>query len=248
MKSRLRNIILISIACVLLLVIILCSTVFTVKNIKVNFLDNNHIMSETEVLTQIEDSGSIAKGHSVFIFSKNKATKTLEKNIPYIRVINLETICPDTIRVNCVERKDCYAIKVGNVSYLVVDKYYKVLKAVNATVLPIINLSGDAEVGSFINDDNVQYFNALTNAFDSIATYENAINVSFASVELVNTNDRLDFVFKTKEGGITFNVQNVKELFNEKINKMVAIMGRCASGATVNIYALNNEVIAEENV
>lgn len=247
MKSRLRNIILISIACVLLVVIILCSTVFTVKNIKVNFLDNNHIMSEAEVLTQIEDSGSIVKGHNVFIFSKGKATKALEKNVPYIRVINLETICPDTIRVNCVERKDCYAIKVGNASYLVVDKYYKVLKSVNATALPLINLTSDAEVGSFIESDNIQYFNALTNAFDTIATYENAINVSFASVELVNTNDRLDFVFKTKEGGITFNVQNVNELFNEKINKMVAIMGRCASGAIVNIYALNKEIIAEEN-
>ncbi len=247
MKSRLRNIILISIACVLLVVIILCSTVFTIKNISVNFLDNNHTMSEAEVLAQIENSGSINKGQSVFIFNKSKATKTLEKNIPYIRVINLEAICPDTIRVNCVERKDCYAIKVNSASYLVVDKYYKVLKVVNATALPIINLSSDTEVGSVIENADVKYFNGLTNAFDAIATYENAICKLFASVELVNVNDRLDFVLKTREGGITFNVQNVNELLNEKVNKMVGVLGTCSSGATVNIYVSNNEVIAEEN-
>ena len=53
MRSKTRNIILISIAVILVIVIILCSTIFTVKNVKVNFLDTNHTLSEVSVENQL---------------------------------------------------------------------------------------------------------------------------------------------------------------------------------------------------
>ena len=248
MKSKTRNIILITIAVVLLIVVILCSTIFTIKDIKVNFLDTNHTLSEIEVVDDVVESGAVVKGKSMFLINKSKMTEAIESSVPYLRVIGLEAVFPDVLRINCVERKDCFSVKVGNSTYAILDKYYKVLNITNATALTSINISDtNLEVGEFVTGEDITYYNLLVEAFDAVGTYENAINTSFMSIELVTANERTDFVMKTREGNITINIQNVDVSLKEKINKIIAVLGQIANNAVVNVYMHNNEVIVEEN-
>ena len=78
---------------IVLLLIILYFTVFTLKSVEVDFRNESHIYSEESKQSIAEDS-IIKKGSSIFTLSKKTITKTLEKNNPYLKIINIETVSP----------------------------------------------------------------------------------------------------------------------------------------------------------
>ena len=248
MKSKTRNVILISIAVVLLLIVVLCATVFTVKEVKLNFLDTYHTTTETQMLNDVNESGAISMGTSMFLLNKSKMTSAIESNVPYIRIIGLEAEFPNVLKINCVERKDCFSVRISNTSYAILDKYFKTLKITNASALPRINISDNSlEVGQFATGDDLVYYEMLVQAFDSVGTYENAINTYFDSIELVGTNDGYNFILINDDSNIIVNVKDVDIRLNDKIRKLISNWGLIANNKVINVYMHNNEVVIEEN-
>lgn len=111
---------------VFLVLLILGLTVFTLKTVEVDFKSETQFFSDERIQT-IQDNDAIKKGSSIFGVSKKEIKNTLEKDYPYIKVINIETVFPNKIVIHCAEREETYAIKIDETLYFICDAEFKVL-------------------------------------------------------------------------------------------------------------------------
>lgn len=177
-KKHKKSIIISSIVLTILLVlIILIFTLFSLKNVELEFKTETSELSSSEVQQAIIDKTMEYKGSVLFI-NKNRIVTELEKEFPYIKVVNIETKAPDTFVIHCAEREKFYGIESnGKVFYL--DEDLKILEVVDgdfvydnqAVLLTLEELSfnndgklevsgelelnlGNAEAGQFLNLGN----------------------------------------------------------------------------------------------
>lgn len=145
---------------IFLTAIILIFTLFSLKNITLDFKTETNILSseiQQEIIYNIEEQG-IA---TVLFADKNTIINRLEKEYPYLKIINIETVIPSNYIIHCAEREELYAIEsVDKVYYL--DEDMKILKIEegtytktdsNAVLLNIADLNlniSDAEAGQFL--------------------------------------------------------------------------------------------------
>ena len=76
----------------IVLVVILSFTLFSLRTIELDFRTNKTYITETD--QEIIESGEIKMGGSVFFRSKNKYIEKIESKNPYIKVVNIETVFP----------------------------------------------------------------------------------------------------------------------------------------------------------
>lgn len=131
MKKNKSLFVILSILVVLVLVIILSSTIFCLKNVEINFM--NITTKLTNCDEEIISSGNFKYNQSIFFVDKEKYKQILEENNPYLKVVNLETIFPSTLVINAVEREELFATECYNSSglysgFLIYDDELKVLK------------------------------------------------------------------------------------------------------------------------
>ncbi len=126
MKNK-RLIALISIFAFLILIVILCSTLFTVKNVSVKWL--TVLPQGHELIGQDKNiAGSIKQGGSVFLYDKDEAISTLEEKYPYLNVVKIETKFPNKLVIQVTNRQEFFAVKITDNCYVALDGYGKVLK------------------------------------------------------------------------------------------------------------------------
>ena len=119
--------ILISILLIVTLVVVLASTVFTLKSVSFNFLNQRNVLASYEdedYLSKIE----VPYGDSIFFVDKEDLQDKLEKKNAYLQVIGIETTFPNNIVVHAGEREEVYAINFGNDTYAITDKSLKILR------------------------------------------------------------------------------------------------------------------------
>ena len=109
-----------------LLVVILCFTLFALRIVEVEFKNNPQIFTEQSKIS-IKENQSIKYGTPVFALNKNKIITELEKDKPYLQVINIETVFPNKIIIHCAEREETFAVKAGDKKYFICDRDFKVL-------------------------------------------------------------------------------------------------------------------------
>ena len=157
---------------VLLLVVILNFTLFSIASVEIDFKNYTQIFTEESKENIIQNSG-VTKGSSVFGLSKKTAMAKLERDNPYLKVINIETIFPNRIVIHCAEREETYAVKVSDRKYFICDADFKVLNIQT----------------SYHND---QYNAILFNGLENIITNSNRVNpgefLEFASEENILKN------------------------------------------------------------
>ena len=128
-KTKKWVVFLCSLAAVIVTIVILCCTLFAVKDIKLDFRTST-VFTYTE--SEIIEKSGIPKGKCVFFLKKNQYEKNIEKNFPYLKVINIETKIPSHIVVHLAEREEFYAIVYNGYTYIC-DNEFKVLKIVEGT-------------------------------------------------------------------------------------------------------------------
>ncbi len=131
MKKRKRLIILTSLISVVLLIVILSSTLFTLKTVDVEFRTaNNKYLNETQI-DQIVSSGQFPMKKNIFFANLDKSINLIEKNNPYVKVINIERKFPSSATINIVERAPAVKVyKSANQCYIL-DEELKILNIVN---------------------------------------------------------------------------------------------------------------------
>ena len=152
MKNK-RLIAILSVFLVLTILIVLCSTVFTLHTVDIVWLTNTPNLNDVSK-TQIVSASELKMGESVFLLNKKKYTTNLEKNLPYVKVVGMEIKFPDKLTVKLSEREELYVLKVvdstnsNKFNYVYLDYELKVLKisttqvaanGVNPAVLEVEN-------------------------------------------------------------------------------------------------------------
>lgn len=166
--KNIRLVVILGIFVFFTLIIVLCSTVFTLNTVDLRWLSSTKVLTETTD-SQIIDSADFDMGESVFLIDKEKYISNLEKNNPYLCVLGIEIKFPNRIKVSVSEREELYVLKVVNTtsatgfSFVYLDYDLKVLKITDTEVAisqenpPILTLENlnytvnDFSAGSFTN-------------------------------------------------------------------------------------------------
>ena len=186
MKKK-RLIILLSIFAVLVLVVVLSSTVFTLKTVVVNFYDTNdklvdditknHYFNSDEKINQIIDNAEFNYGKNIFLVNQKENKEKLEKTSPYVKVISISIEFPNRMVVKAVERQEYYAVLNSTNNYFICDAEFKVLRIAetkptelievvasdSGTLFDFVSTSADLTAGDFIK------FNENTNTLTTLA-------------------------------------------------------------------------------
>ena len=109
--------------------ITLCLTLFTVKDISVDFRTS---ISQDYEDKQIIEKSQIPYGKCLLFMSKDKFEENIEKEYPYLDVINIETVFPSKIVIHVAEREEIFAVQ-KNETTIYLDKDLKVLKIIEET-------------------------------------------------------------------------------------------------------------------
>ena len=213
------------------MVVVLTSTVFSLKSATVQFMSTTNVLTGTE--NQIIESAKFNYGESVFFSSKNNYIKNIEKANPYIRVINIETIFPNKFVINAVERNECYVIKFSSGKnknkYAITDERMKVLNIVdnyqnNTSNGIFIEKSGlesqDVEVGDFFNVSN-DYFVVLFKSFREWKISYLDVKAKVQSIEL--NYEKKDRLLINMRSGVQIILENSSSQMSEKMNLAFSI-------------------------
>lgn len=169
MKNK-RLAIILTILTFLVVVITLSSAIFSLNAITVKFLSTTNIL--TNQTENIINSGDFSYGRNVLFINKRLSKEKIEVANPYINIIFIETIFPNKLIINCVERNEVYCFKISPNTYCYTDENLKVLKTVegfvnspnNPIVVNGVVLSTEqAVVGKIleINDDQKSLLNSI---------------------------------------------------------------------------------------
>lgn len=125
MRKHKKLIIVLSVIVALLItLIVLMFTLFSLKSVEIEFETGNKIITN-EMQSQI--ISEIDLGGTVFFKNKDEMTSKIEKKYPYVKVINIETILPNKFIIHIAERQEIYAItSLNRTCYL--DNELKVLR------------------------------------------------------------------------------------------------------------------------
>lgn len=138
--KNLRLFIILGVFVLVTILIVLCSTVFTLSTVEVSWLSTTKVLSG-KTNDEIIDSGKFKKGESVFLLNKSRYIQNLEQNNPYLKVVGMEINFPNKLIVNISEREELFALKVVNensvsgYSYVFLDYDLKALKITDTAVV-----------------------------------------------------------------------------------------------------------------
>jgi len=226
MKKNKSLVIILSIIAFIVLFVVLSSTIFCLKNVELNFLSNTiNLTGQNE---QIIESADIKYNKSIFFADKEEYAKNLEEKNPYIKIINIETLFPSTIRINAVERNELLCVKGFSdnafKSFMIMDDELKVLKTekeyVNKKTNAIfVNFEGENSV--FVEQGQVFSDATNTNLLKKLTTellaYNNSVVLLKANFEEITFNFSSQDNLKIKmRSGTEIVIEDISTKFSEK--------------------------------
>lgn len=181
MKNK-RLIILISIFAFLILVVILCSTLFTVNTITVNWLTR---LPEGHILINKDDeiANSIEKGGSIFLYDKNEAIIQIEEKFPYLNVVKIETKFPNKLVLHVADRQEMFALKINNNCYAIIDGTSKVLAKYNAVQYEALSLTSNPPVLVTVEDQAISEEDVVVGKNANISRVSSVLHSSYEALK-----------------------------------------------------------------
>lgn len=129
-KKHKKATIICSIVFVLLIIlVVLMFTVFSLKDVKVELKTGTEHLTQ-EVVSEIENE-ALKTGGSVLFLGKEKLISRLEKQFPYLKIVNIETQIPNKLVIHAAEREELFAVNSGEKSYFL-DEEFKILRVENS--------------------------------------------------------------------------------------------------------------------
>lgn len=155
-KKHKKATIICSIVFVLLIIlVVLMFTVFLLKDVKVELKTGTEHLTQ-EVVSEIENE-ALKTGGSVLFLGKEKLISRLEKQFPYLKIVNIETQIPNKLVIHAAEREELFAVSSGEKSYFL-DEEFKILRVENSIYSKQENGAVLLSFGSvFINAEDKAY-------------------------------------------------------------------------------------------
>ena len=116
MKTR-RLVIIFAALMFVLLLVVLGSVIFSVKNV------NAHCFNDTsaELVQSVADSGGDMRGSNIFLMSAKKHAARIDGEVEGIKVINIERKFPNSVWIHFVKIVPIFAVQCEDGSYISVD-------------------------------------------------------------------------------------------------------------------------------
>lgn len=206
--------------------IVLSSAVFSLSSVEVNFM---YEVSNLEGKQQeIVQAGDFAYGTNVLFLKKNPYISKLEKQFPYLKILNIETCFPNKLVINCEERQPTFTVQLEDKSYAIIDEDYKILEKINVTgsyvssvsnpiLLEGVKFTGGKNEGDFLSIDKSQE-NLMLNLMLGFKQWnlDTAFLISKIASVNVNYQSSSDVLIKMHEG-----VQILLKSADEKATQML---------------------------
>lgn len=139
----------------LIILVVLMFTVFLLKDVKVELKTGTEHLTQ-EVVSEIENE-ALKTGGSVLFLGKEKLISRLEKQFPYLKIVNIETQIPNKLVIHAAEREELFAVNSGEKSYFL-DEEFKILRVENSIYSKQENGAVLLSFGSvFINSEDKAY-------------------------------------------------------------------------------------------
>ena len=244
-------------AAVIVLIVILSFTLFSLRTIELDFRTNKTYITEPD--QEIIESGEIKMGGSVFFRSKNKYIDKIESKNPYIKVVNIETVFPSKFVIHVAERQEIFAIE-HNHQFYITDEEFKVLRITdsyisdqaNAMLLTGLQIADENyAVGQFMKVSGYQpIYNAL---------YENnrPLSEQISMIESINLTEIYDEVLKESQSAIeleffngqTYIIYNSTYGLTYKVELMLDVFSQIYTyiGQTIKVSG-EDVVLTEDNL
>lgn len=248
-KNKLFKVTLLGILVFVLVIILIFSFVFTVKNAEVNLLIEPQTLSNELVKDNLSRTNVIPYNQSVFSFNRAQVTSKIEKAEPKIKVVNIETVFPNSININCVERTPLFALQLTNSTsnYAVLDEDFKVIDKVTTqgnliTITMLANSYEDLESGDFISNDNICDYALLIKVMTEYNLKESALKELFTKFEFYETAElqgKSLNVRLTHNTNKTIEILNIKNNLDKKVTYLCNVVADVVSMSANTIIADN---------
>lgn len=248
MKKR-RLMVIVSIMLVFVVLLSFSSKLFELKYVEIQFVDelgdkvsveNNLVYSSPSKINEVISSTSFDYGTLLFLINKNSYIWELERENPYIKIVDIEAIFPNKLILTARERKGLFYFSSKNLFYSLDDDFkilsikdtnsaFVELKFVNnsnveTTFFDFFGISeGAYEEGLFIYENNL-VFSALKNFYsiiNSIFGYEFFYNISKVTIYEKGEDNADIRVSTTSPYGVAVEVRDILDDFDEKFIKVL---------------------------
>lgn len=256
MKNK-RLLIFLSVFAFLVLIVVLCSTVFTVKSVSINWLVTNVNIgvSNEEIVANVET------GESVFLVDKKAIIKNLENKYPYLKIVSAEVKFPNKLVLHSAVRQELYSLKIKDNKHAILDGECKVLRIatdsqLNDDIKPIpINLEGYS-----YNENNftvaqtadIGWIKNVINNF-SIALYQKGYaeidaknNIKSLNIDISGYDNKISL---TTYYGVSIEIQQISDQLSNKFAFGIDVYDKLSeaekSEGVIRVYIVNGEVTGE---
>lgn len=158
---------------VFVLTLVLGAVIFTINDVDILLLSEQQSVSFDK--GKILATSGIRQGQSIFTIDEKQASETIEKDFPKLKVVKIERIFPNKVRVNLDLRKPILKLQVsGGEKCLILDRELKIVDIVavnndnyNEKNIAVLNnysfeLKDEKQVlGSFLSNENQDVANIL---------------------------------------------------------------------------------------
>lgn len=242
---------------VIVLVVILSFTLFSLRTIELDFRTNKTYITETD--QEIIESGEIKMGGSVFFRSKNKYIEKIESKNPYIKVVNIETVFPSKFVIHVAERQEIFAVE-HNDQFYITDDEFKVLRITdsyastqdNAMLLEGLQVADENyAVGQFMDVSGYQPI------YDALFENNRSLNEQITLIESINLTEIYDDVLNENQSAIeleffngqTYIIYNSTYGLTYKVELMLDVFSQIYTyiGQTIKVNG-EDVVLTEDNL
>ena len=212
------------------LVLILCFSVFTIKSVEVDFRTSATMDWDEE---SIMESGELDYGRCLLFLSKKGYKDKIEKQNPYLEVINIETVFPSKLVFHVAERQELFAVKSEG-KIIKLDKDLKVLKIEeesvyqsteqNAILLAGLTINKEFSEGDFLDvkEKGLKNFLAsmteVSKTFNQVLGFCKSINLIGERNYYINQDETVVEITTFTDRKIT--IKNIDSNLNFKLQRV----------------------------
>ena len=242
---------------IVLILVILAFTLFSLKSVSIDYRTNKTYITATD--DEIIEDAKIDMGGSVFFRNKQYYIDNIERANPYVKVVNIETVFPSSFVIHIAERQKVFAVEHNGQCYIV-DEDYKVLEIIgeynpeqtDAILLNGLEVSGTSyAVGEFLQVTNSQpIYSALYENNRPLNEQKEMIeSITFASTFDDNLGREVDIIELKFFSGQTFKIINSSYGLRYKTALMLDVFSQIYDfiGQTVTIDG-EDVLLTEENL
>lgn len=241
----------------IVLIVILSSTIFCLKNVELNFYSNTINLTNKQ---QIIESGNFKYNQSIFFVNKQKYITTLERNNPYLKVVNIETLFPNKLVINATERNELFVVKTyeNNTfkNYAFLDDELKLLSTsstytnsnLNPIYLTIENLNISSKTAGETLEVPKSEEKYLLKLANELLAYENNVLFLKANFQEINFNFESKNNLRIKmRSGVEILLKEYNNRFEEKFVLALSYYNSCneaqKQSGRITVFENNDGII-----